>query len=686
MNGDTITVNAHLQNGPRVKRIKIEQTATRDNPNRGDLNQEQRYSNGNVERGKVETVNTTEINGNGKDTLLGLNAEVQTQRPIQPVPAGFTALGVQRDREPSTPSTVPSPVTAGLLNQDDLGSITPKINFSSAPSEPIELAWWVAQQVAHFHEERAVSAELETQEGQRRSSVHPPGIHARLSDGHLDASQIANREKLRGENRERKKRWRESNTERNKDNDLKCRINKRAKTKFGADSSAEKAAYIETEFNKRRDKREKKQRARVIEAGEFPSFVIAAELGDRIFSSQNPELSSDVQDAGNLLMNALFGVRSNGNKRAASEAAAALKTTLVEGTLEPKPFIEALKVMATNAELMKGISSELHYSGDDDEVEALSGEDNGSYPPHPVEPHIDATTPQDSSPHGHSAEIIKSLNAATALFNSIADNTAYASPYGNPPPATTGLNGSGNGKITGSETLATKNSAGEHGLDQASIDALLALANGGSLTDDEDDKTIADPDELNAQQIDLSALPQTDIDITATLQCVINQMMAERNGGQKSSDALALSMGKLVSDPYGSPSLQDQLAALQTHLTRASVSVNTIIPAVQGHATSQLYTQLSNRARSSTPSGGINPAHASSFGTTAQMQQRMLARPGIFGSNQHQQQHPLQAADSPSRGNVGLPTRTRNQEEMRKIKSYGFPPLPGSRPGAQKKT
>jgi hypothetical protein len=71
---------------------------------------------------------------------------------------------------------------------------------------------------------------------------------------------------VRLENRDRKKRWREANSDRSipsqknhliidKDNDLRCRVNKRANTIYGSHSSPEKLAFIESEFEKRRGKR-----------------------------------------------------------------------------------------------------------------------------------------------------------------------------------------------------------------------------------------------------------------------------------------------------------------------------------------------------------------------------------------------------------------------------------------------
>lgn len=68
------------------------------------------------------------------------------------------------------------------------------------------------------------------------------------------------KERIRLENRERKKKWREENAERNKDNDLRSRVLKRATLMFGEKDTQEKKAWVDDEFNKRREKRIAKQK------------------------------------------------------------------------------------------------------------------------------------------------------------------------------------------------------------------------------------------------------------------------------------------------------------------------------------------------------------------------------------------------------------------------------------------
>lgn len=476
---------------------------------------------------------------------------------------------------------------------------------------------------------------------------------------------------------------------------MRCRLNKLAKDKFGAAASAEKIAFIEAEFNKRRNKRERKQRARAIAAGEVPSFGIAPELKDRIFSSPNLRISREVETIGNLLVNALFGGGNYNDERQTAEAAKALEAALNETSLSPQLFVEALKLMARNPELMQGINAKMQYDGHDDDP--MSGDDTGSHPLRKLPTRSTSTSSQGSVLNHESQEKIRALNAATALLNQLSDTKVYASPYGHPPPpaaaaptdnykspysnpppaptaaTTTVKNGHGPDKTNGTRRPSnSKQSAVDHGLDKSQIDALLALANGGSLTDDEDDKTIADPDEVNGQQLDTPESPQTDSDITATLQQVLSQLVTERRECQSTVG--------IIEDPR-----DEQAATLRSLFTQAGVEINTIIPAALSLATSQLYSHLSSQARSTTPSGGSNPAHTGIYGNPAHMPQISQAKPVIFGPNNAQHYAiPPSGGFKPNEHIAGLPVRHRDPEELKKIKTYGFPPLPGSRPGAKK--
>ena len=449
---------------------------------------------------------------------------------------------------------------------------------------------------------------------------------------------------------------------------------------------------MESEFNKRRNKRESKERLRSFDGSDFSGFSFASGLGNTLFSAGEDGTSTETNAAGLLLANALLGVGSNGPGPNA-EAAKALTVALEGGKVDPKPFTEALRTMAMNPEIMSGINAVLGggCSGYDDEGDTNSGDD-GPYPlMQSTEMRGGAACEQPMEIDEEPSEIIKALNAATAILNEMNESRTDRSPVqaqGTEVNGFTAINGGAKQTANGTpKPTSGKQTTNDHGLDQSQIDALLALANGGSLTDDEDDNVMTEAPDTASQQADRNSTPQPDSDITATLQRIVNQLMSERNGeGHDGSPESPVPRGMPIvtsqSDPYGLESAKNPAAALQSLLHSAGVSINTVIPAAQGHATSQLYARLSNRARSSTPvGGGINPAHASAFGSTAQMNEKMFSRSAAAANKPLQTSH-----GSSSRANVvGPPSRLRSAEEIRKVKSYGFPPLPGSKLGMRKK-
>ncbi|PVU99275.1 hypothetical protein BB559_000858 [Furculomyces boomerangus] len=67
-------------------------------------------------------------------------------------------------------------------------------------------------------------------------------------------------DRIRFDNKVRKKRWRQMNQEKNKNNDLRCRVKKRANKLFGIENSTEKELWINTEIEKRKKKRIEKEK------------------------------------------------------------------------------------------------------------------------------------------------------------------------------------------------------------------------------------------------------------------------------------------------------------------------------------------------------------------------------------------------------------------------------------------
>ncbi|KAI1290502.1 hypothetical protein EDD11_009217 [Mortierella claussenii] len=110
----------------------------------------------------------------------------------------------------------------------------------------------------------AVSASTASSLQQPQQPIDTPPLAAAPATATPEekARREAINQKVRNENRERKKRWREANEDRNKDNDLRCRVNKRANKLFTKADKEGKQRWIEEEFAKRQSKRKEKERKR----------------------------------------------------------------------------------------------------------------------------------------------------------------------------------------------------------------------------------------------------------------------------------------------------------------------------------------------------------------------------------------------------------------------------------------
>ncbi|KAK9481384.1 hypothetical protein V1514DRAFT_323666 [Lipomyces japonicus] len=84
--------------------------------------------------------------------------------------------------------------------------------------------------------------------------------------------------RLKLDNRLRKQRWRELNEERNKDNDLRGRVMRRADIIFGKENLQQKMQWIDQEFSRRRQKRLKRLQQKSRNSGDDGIEGIPAEL------------------------------------------------------------------------------------------------------------------------------------------------------------------------------------------------------------------------------------------------------------------------------------------------------------------------------------------------------------------------------------------------------------------------
>lgn len=138
--------------------------------------------------------------------------------PILGVGAGTRPLSSQEShaitlsQEPTRESSMAISTVSGLSEDAQVS-----VDFATAPSDPVELAIWVAEQIENFAARRA-GEELTESEKKLRSLSHAPGVRARdQNDKGLDLATLAAKDKAREVGRLRKAKWRKKNAEASKE-------------------------------------------------------------------------------------------------------------------------------------------------------------------------------------------------------------------------------------------------------------------------------------------------------------------------------------------------------------------------------------------------------------------------------------------------------------------------------------
>jgi hypothetical protein len=214
MGDSTRRADSSYNGGPRVKRVKIEQTRIR---TRGVARSSGpgQYSPGTDldDDGTAERVEAMASESGYGDKSSSLNNPKLAPSQSTHVAPPAHGLSSSQSASESSPLVQSSLRNSSEANREPFSaSTTPHVDFSTAPSDFTELAWWVAQQVTHFHNDNSQSPVTESDE---QLTISTPRSTRRVNqrvtrDG--ERKQSPGRQKQRDDNRERKKRWRENNT------------------------------------------------------------------------------------------------------------------------------------------------------------------------------------------------------------------------------------------------------------------------------------------------------------------------------------------------------------------------------------------------------------------------------------------------------------------------------------------
>lgn len=193
-------------------------------------------------------------------------------------------------------------------------------------------------------------------------------------------------------------------------------------------------------------------------------------------------------------------------------------------------------------------------------------------------------------------------------------------------------------------------------LTEDQIDGFLALANGGTSTDEEDHESDISDDRTISRAMTEEPKHLGDLQ----MEKVVNKIIS----------TLEHTKSPLHPSFYLPQNAQLWATDLRHCITQADLPVNVIMSREQSYSTSMLYAHLQvhdyriNHHKTVSGRSGINPALASTYSTH---------------HTPHYQQSPY--------GDLLRPqtSRVKNVKERNLVKAYGFAPLPGSRPGEKRR-
>ncbi|ODV79924.1 uncharacterized protein CANTADRAFT_5616 [Suhomyces tanzawaensis NRRL Y-17324] len=181
------------------------------------------------------------------------------------------------------------------------------------------------------------------------------------------------REKIRLENRARKKRWREENSERNKDNDLRSRVWRRAAILFGEKDTPEKKEWADKEFEKRRDKRIARREKQTVKSE--PEEPVSNEKEEDLVN--DPKFIKPVTD----IFNIVSSFTNHEDPQAALAATSAATATMAAVYATGNKFTDFEKVDSAVSTILANIMRKIDTVGQHQRMASLTKGISSNYDP-----------------------------------------------------------------------------------------------------------------------------------------------------------------------------------------------------------------------------------------------------------------------------------------------------------------
>ena len=450
--------------------------------------------------------------------------------------------------------------------------------------------------------------------------------------------------------------------------------------------SAKRTAWIEEQFIKRRNKLETKQRLLASQAGKYPELKIAREVRASMVAKDST-LSTKEQEIRSLIVDLLFP-RGQKSKASLTKTAKAFLAAVGESNTSKDEILSTvLKGIADTSEAMKSIRAEV--ATDEVEVDESSnpngdgsaGLEGGATslstrPKNPGKPPMTAVaTPPASSEsiEVDASEMMKAINDAVAILAQINDAKSRPS-----------------SRVKDRQEKSSQKKGAKSAPTVIDLDVFLVTANAGPLNgmqgevdeeeEDEDyemedaneDETVPDQDEETDEDDPTNAGDTPDSAVWSSINQLIDQLVSKR-----------LEFDAKTRNKSGF-NARAQAKKARKLLENANLRANFAMTKANSKAISHLYTQLVGLLSKETqvpdglPTGDVDhgPEPITPVSTKPAPTKKAKAKAPP--------PPPKPLPPLPAKYNLPLPSPSqgvRTEEEQRKIKSYGFPPLPGRKVG-----
>jgi hypothetical protein len=435
--------------------------------------------------------------------------------------------------------------------------------------------------------------------------------------------------------------------------------------------------------------------------GQFPDLPSSSSIHRAFIEQDSKSGPSKVVTLRKLIVNCLFPQDGNSGQDKRTQAAKAVRASMLDSDYDDETFVEAFKGIACSIEALKSVKIGLGlYDSDEEEEKQVESEYGEPSLPKRLrtesvrsDVHETLTSSHNrvsvvipardetSSPFAqHPSQedntlvatekldaMTKALNEAFKILNELKDTNSIVGAVD-----IEKLKAQNRRDFLCTATYSDLKAIGMNGQD---IEHFIQIAHGEGEGDSSEDDFEEDSQETETtRDASIATEPVLDGDVWQTIDSVIDYLVQKRTLAEKRANR------KKKSHLAKGPTAKEQANKVRQLLADAGIRSNCILNRSQSQAFSNFYRNIVGL--------GVRQPTVNSSPATRRREKLPLA-PTSMQTRGAKRKHAETSDEttsvsfplSPSASSSDIQTGVRTEEEARKIRSYGFPPLPGARLG-----